>query len=240
MRSLSEVQRAFGAALADPASVDERLPLLDVYRVNVAQNCIKALAGAYPILRKIVGADFFDAMAWSFVRAHPSRSGNLARYGAEMAGFVCGFDPARDLAYLPDVARMEWLAHRAYYAADPAPFNQAGLRGGAQLRPRLAPACALLTSPWPLARIWRTHQDDYRGSLDGVLGGGREHVLVCRPRWRVQVQALALGDWIFLDSSARGRPLGEALVRATLGDADFDASLALARWVDAGVIVTLE
>ncbi|MGH7551852.1 MAG: DNA-binding domain-containing protein, partial [Longimicrobiales bacterium] len=43
-----------------PALALERLA---VYRGNVDGNCAKALANAYPILRTVVGGEFFDAMA---------------------------------------------------------------------------------------------------------------------------------------------------------------------------------
>jgi hypothetical protein len=205
-----------------------------VYRGNVFGNWAQALAGAYPIVRKIVGADFFDGLARQYARAHPSASGDLNEYGAQLPDFVAAFPATQDLPYLPDVARMEWLAHRAYYAEDAALFNLRTLDGYSVLR--LAPACALLVSEWPLARIWTVHQDDYEGEIDVDLRSGPDRILVHRPGWRAQVRSLATGDYRFLDSVREKRTLEEALEAAAAEDAAFDPSLALARWVDAGVI----
>ena len=212
MPSLLEIQSEFAIALLGRGGP----PGLAVYRGNVYGNWAQALAGAYPIVRKIVGADFFDGLAHEYTRVHRSTSGDLNEYGADMADFVAGFQHTQDLPYLPDVARMEWLAHLAYYAA--------------------APVCMLLASPWPLGRIWTVHQDDYEGEVDVDLQAGPDRVLVHRPRWRVHVRSLASGDFCFLESLSRGTALGEALEAAIGQEASFDVSTALVRWVDAGVI----
>ena len=158
MPSLLEAQAQFAAALFARAGP----PGMAVYRGNVFGNWAQALASAYPIVRKIVGAEFFAGLAREYSREHPSSSGDLNEYGELLPEFVAAFPHTQDLPYLPDVARMEWLAHRAYYAADPSPFDLMKISNSdpEALRPRLAPACALLASEWPLARIWTVHQDD--------------------------------------------------------------------------------
>ena len=226
MPSLLEMQRAFAEALLAPGAPS---PGIAVYRSNVNGNWTGALAAAYPIVRKIVGEDFFDGLAHAYGRARPSASGDLNEYGAYMAQFVAEFPHTQDLPYLPDVARMEWLAHCAYYAADAAPFHVTDT-------PQLAPACALLESHWPLGRIWTVHQDDYEGEIAVDLDAGPDRILVHRPRWRVQVLSLGPADFRFLEALREGRELGEALDAAL--DEAFDVSTALARWVDAGVITS--
>jgi hypothetical protein len=234
MPSLLEFQTGYAGALLGQAGS----PGLAVYRGNAFGNWAQALAGAYPIVRKIVGEEFFEGLAREYARAYPSASGDLNEYGAGLAEFVAASAHTQDLPYLPDVARMEWLAHRAYYAANATPFDPTKISNSnpEALRPRLAPACALLASDWPLARIWTVHQDDYEGEIDVDLGSGPDRILVHRPRWRAQVRSLAPGDYRFLELVRQGKTLGEALEAAVAEDASFDPSLALAGWVDAGVI----
>ena len=110
MRSLLEWQSGFAASLLGRGGA----PGVSVYRSNAFGNWAQALAGAYPIARKVVGADFFEGLAREYARAYPSASGDLNEYGAHLAEFVAAFPHTQDLPYLPDVARMEWLAHRAY------------------------------------------------------------------------------------------------------------------------------
>jgi hypothetical protein len=226
MPSLPELQREFGAALLDGGGP----PRMAVYRGNVFGNWSAALGGAYPVMRRIVGAQFFDAMARDYARAHPSQSGDLHEYGAQLAGFLGAYPHTQDLPYLPDVASMEWLAHRAYYAADAAAFDFS--------RPtevRLAPACALLESAWPLARIWEAHQEGGDPALVD-LGAGPDRVLVHRPGWRAEVCSLRPGDYRFLEGLQTGAALGAALEAAVVCDTGFVPQVALAAWVQAGVL----
>jgi hypothetical protein len=213
-------------------------PGMAVYRSNIFGNWAQALAGAYPIVRKIVGEEFFEGLAREYARSHPSVSGDLNEYGAQLAEFVAGFAHTQDLPYLPDVARMEWLAHRAYYAADPRPFDLEVFKTSSAetVRLALAPACALLASDWPLARIWTVHQDDYEGEFDVDLRAGPDRILVHRPKWRAQVRSLAPGDYRFLDFARQRKTLSDALEAAAAEDPDFEPSLALVSWLDAGVI----
>src|SRR5204862_7472176 len=94
---------------------------------NVMANAMRALADVYPITRKLVGDEFFDGLAREYCRQHPSVSGDLNELGEHLADFVGAFAHTQPLPYLPDVARLEWLAHVAHYAADHAPFDIAHL-----------------------------------------------------------------------------------------------------------------
>ena len=122
MQSLLELQRRFGAALRDPIAAN--MPRgFSVYIGNVRGNWTRALAAAYPIVRKIVGEGFFEGLAWDFARDHGSPSGDLNEFGERLPDYLAAYPETRDLPYLPDVATMEWLAHRIYYAPDPAPVD---------------------------------------------------------------------------------------------------------------------
>jgi hypothetical protein len=228
MPSLLEAQRAFAAALLGAAPA----PLhMAVYRANVFGNWSAALTGAYPVVRAIVGAEFFGGLAHHYAHAHPSQSGDLNAYGSQLAAFLDSFAHTRDLPYLPDVARLEWLVHRAYYAAQAAPFDPA--------RPeqaRLAPACAFLESAWPLAQIWQAHQEGGKpAAVD--LHARPGCVLVHRPGWRVEVSPLGTGDHALLRGLHDGAALGAALEAAVAADPAFLPGVSFPAWVNAGVIV---
>jgi hypothetical protein len=257
MLELDELQQTFAAALTDAAQAPRAARLLirgapagaveriAIYRGNVIANARKALASAYPVTVKIVGDEFFDGLAREYLRRHPSVSGDLNSFGAEFARFVAAFPHTQDLPYLPDVARLEWLAHRAHYAADAPPFDATRLASIAEsawgeLRPVLAPACALLESQWPLARIWEVHQDDYSGEFAVDLDAGPDRVLIQRPRFRVQVASVSTGAYCFLQHAADGATIALALAAALDAESGFDFPAALAAWAAAGVIVGFE
>ena len=137
---------------------------------------------------------------------------------------------------------MEWLAHRAHFAADAARFDPARLADvpperHSLLRLQCTPTSALITSDWPLARIWEVHQDGYCGDLSVDFDAAPGRFLVLRPRWDVTLESLTHGDYRFLTEAKRGATLGEALEAAASADSGFDAANALARWIGKGVIV---
>jgi hypothetical protein len=256
MPSLPELQDRIAAALTDPGlapetadlfrgPLDRVLPRLGIYRGNFVGNCSTALAGAYPIVQKIVGAEFFRELARAYVRSTPSTSANLNLYGSTFPVFLGEFVPVADLLYLPDVARMEWYAHLAYFSADSAPFDSSSLARippemFGELHPRLAPHCSLLDSPWPLERLWLVHQDHYDGPFEVDLDGRPDRILVYRDGWRAQVKSLAPGDFRFLEAALSGENLGATLEVAISADSQFAPSTALGRWINAQIIVCLE
>jgi hypothetical protein len=254
MPDLATVQQLVAAALAGSARSGDALSLiagehahgrLALYRANVAANAALALAATYPIVRKLVGAEFFDGLARAYSDAHPSVSGDLNELGQHFADFVQTFPSARELPYLPDVARLEWLAHQAHYAADHAPLDVGRL---ASIReddyPRLAltlhPAVAMLASAYPLFRIWEVHQDDYQGEIAVDLGSGAEHIIVYRPQYRVTVAKLTRGESAFLGAVGQGGLLGAALEQALAADAGFDLAASLQCWTTANIVVALD
>ncbi len=253
MRELAAVQSLFGAALADPAVADHAAELfagaparvrgrLAIYRGNILGNTGKALGAAYPVIQELVGDEFFAGLARAYAQTHPSADGDLSEYGAGFASFLDAFPHVRDLPYLPDVARLEWLVHRAHYAADDPPLDIRRLEtvtegDYSRLLEQLHSAVGLLGSNYPVGRIWEVHDPDYAGKIAVDLDSGPQHVLVYRPRFRASVAVLNAGEAAFLAAVAERKPLHAALERALAADAGFDLGQSLQRWVVSNVIV---
>jgi hypothetical protein len=218
---------------------------LEVYRNNYLGNLHDALAGAYPVIKQLVGDDFFRFMARKFVEQYPSRSANLHHYGAELADFLTGFAPAQELVYLPDVAALEWASHVAYFAEDAALLALDSL---AQLAPEqypslllhLHPACRIVRSPYPVNAIWHAHQPGAAADFHIDLASGAAIVLVSRKEDRVHVTDLseAQADWIARIQS--GNPLGAATIATLERYADFDLQATLLKLVALHVLTGFE
>ena len=253
MPSLSELQRGFAAAtlfgdraaLANLGIVGGRLgeaARLAIYRNNVLANYRKALAASYPVVHALVGPAFFGAAVEAFVRAHPSTRGDVNRYGGELSRFLATYPPARPLPYLADVARLEWAIDQAAIAAD-APALDAEALGAVpqsrlgELRFRLHPSVRLVSSPYPIFRIWQANQVGQEQDERIELGAGGDALLVGRGEDGVAIQRLDAGTHAFLLALGHHRPLAEALERALASAADFDLGAALRRHVAGRIIV---
>ncbi|MFZ1713552.1 MAG: DNA-binding domain-containing protein [Nitrosomonas sp.] len=205
---------------------------IEVYRNNYRGNLHDTLAGAYPVIEQLVGKDFFRLLTRRFIGQHLSRSGNLHHYGAEMAGFVAAFEPAQELAYLPDVAALEWACHCAYFADDAATLDIDKL---AQVLPEqypnlilhIHPACHLVRSRYPIAAIWHAHQPGATGDFHIDLDSGSSNALVSRKHDVVLVNELTEADAAWLQSIQAGTQLGEATATTLEHYPDFNLQAAL-------------
>lgn len=207
-------------------------------------SAAKALGLVHPVLRLIVGDEFFAGLARTFWRTHPPHSGNLNECGEGFAAFLAQFEPVRELPYLPDVVRLELQVHRAYGAADHRPVSVQVLAGAAhadlaarRLRPQAA--LALFASAWPVASIWQQHQADHVGPLDIDLAMA-ERVLVFRDALQVRVQAVDAAEFAFWWACQEGCALAEAIGRAIDADPAFDPLGVMQRAFMRGLVVAFE
>ncbi|MCK0209747.1 putative DNA-binding domain-containing protein [Starkeya koreensis] len=198
-----------------------------VYRNNVAVGLIRALETRFPAVRSLVGEEFFGAMARDFIRSHPPASPVLAGFGDELPGFLAGFEPAADLPYLADIARIEAARTRAYHAADLARLDAsvfAALPPDAleRLRITLHPAATVVRSIHP---VW-----DILAAASGagdVTEWTPQAVLIDRPHLDVVMRPLPVGTAAFLAALAADAPLGDAATSASAADPAFNPTAAL-------------
>jgi hypothetical protein len=211
-----------------------------VYRNNVAVALIGAVEARYPVVRRLVGDDFFRAMAGAFVATEKPRSPTLIHYGDDFPAFVAGFPPAVAVPYLADVARLENAWVEAYHAADADPLGLDALTaiapdGLEALRFRPHPAARLLGFAHPAASIWEASQGDGEPRAPTVWAA--EEALVTRPDADVFVRVLPPGGFAFAAALFSGATLGEA---AALAAADgFDPGDHLIGLVEAGAFQSL-
>lgn len=208
-----------------------------VYRNNVVASLINALRSKFPVTERIVGEEFFAGMARLFVMAHPPRSKILHAYGDDFGDFIEAFEPAADLPYLADTARLEAARTRAYHMADATPlgpddFGCLDPQAIAALRLTLHPSLQVLRSRHPVVTIWAMNAGETElGALDHTTA---EDALVLRPYLKVTTRCLPPGGATFLDTLARNLTLGEAAEHAAADNARFDLTANLAGLIGAG------
>lgn len=213
-----------------------------VYRNNVASGLAGALASRFPAARRIVGEDFFAAMAGEFIRLFPPRSPLLMSYGDGFADFVESFEPARELAYLPDVIRLEAARGHAYHAADAAPLDAGELsRAAPEQLAHLVflphPSLSILRSAHPIVTIWAMNSGEM--DLAPIEPWASEDALIVRPHMLVEIHRLPPGGAIFLQALVRGATLAQAAETAALSAAEFDLSANLAGLLQSGAFTAI-
>jgi hypothetical protein len=216
-----------------------------VYRNNYRGNLHDTLASVYPVLRQLVGEPFFRLLAKHFIEGHPSRSGNLHRYGSEMTEFLMHFENTQHLVYLPDMARLEWAYHQAYFADDVAAFDLTRVSGIAPesytgMQWRLHPSSSLITSDYPVAAIWQAHQQDAATDFNIDLESGGDCLLVHRHGLSVDIVGIAPASLHWLAQLQRNINLGAATESTLSVHPDFDLATTLRHWLAQGVLIDFE
>lgn len=218
-------QASFQAAILDPAAAvpegvvnPDGAPAtkrFDVYRNNVAVGLSDALEAAFPVVRKLVGDEFFRAMAGVYLRKHPPKSPLIMFYGDAMPQFLGRFGPAKSIAYLPDVAQLELGLRHAYHAADATPVDAQALAAltpdalmGAKLR--IAPATQTVISEYPIHAIYRanTQSDAPKPVMQA------EAVLITRAGYDPEIHAINAAAAACVNALCTGQSLGQAMAVA--------------------------
>jgi hypothetical protein len=252
MRGLHEAQRRFRDALLnhDARLVDRQirsdgLPIdrrLGIYRNNVFTNLREALRALFPVTDKLVGQEFFDYAANEYIHRYPSPAGDLNQFGEYLAEFFSAFEPAAGLPYLPDVARLEWLAHMVYQAGE---HNSMAIQQLATVTPErygdlhfiLNPACALLVSAYPVHRIWHVNQSGYVGDPIVDLNAGGVRLLLQRHAALIELQTLSVGEWELLSLLAQDKDFATACAQALHAEPTLNLGDTLARLVTQATLV---
>lgn len=218
---------------------DERtLGGIAVYRNTAIKGRIDALEANYPTVSQLVGTDWFRAAAREFVEAEPGDDPVLAAFGAGFADWLATFEPARDMPYLPPVARLDRAWTEAHLAADAVPLagSQAAAAGLALTATpaRLHPSVRLFWFDWTAPSLWLAHRYP---SLQADLSWDPEPegLLIHRPGAEVRARRLSRAEWVFLDACRKGRPFGVASLSARSVRPGADISALFADLITLGV-----
>jgi hypothetical protein len=244
MSTLRELQAQIRVAMLDgdereaAATVhhDELGPSarLAVYRHHVLTSLTAVLESTYPVVARLVDPRFFRFAADRYIRAQPPTGPCLFEYGGSFGDFLEAFEPTRHLAYLPDVARLEWAMNVALHAPDAAPIDSAGLRSGAAVT--LHPSLTLITSPWPIDVIWHANQPDAT-DLTVDLGAGAVRLQVWRAGDDVVFRRLGAGALAVRDALLRTGDLEQAAEGALAADPAVDLTGLIRELLDEGILI---
>ncbi len=251
---LSELQKLFYAAIAtkDANSIQQLQPQmhstehlsfergLSAYQGSVVGKLSRALEDIYPVCCRLVGAQFFTAMARQYIRRHPSQSPDLGDYGEQLPTFLAQFEPTASLPYLPDVARLEWHWHRIFNSADQPGLDLVAL---GQVPPgrwpelvlQLPDNSVLMTSPYPVHRIWQVNQADTSSTGTIDLNEGGVNLFLWRDQYETRIDLPNAAEWQLLQAFASGAPFGEICAQLEHNDG-IDVTALLPIWVQRGWI----
>lgn len=244
--TLSRYQDAFArAVLAPGASPDAEVshltaqPAFAVYRNTVMKGCIDALQANFPAVARLVGEEWFRDAAAVYVRQTLPTDPTLLRYGSDFADFLANFEPAAELPYLSDVARLDRLWMEAHTAPDEETLDPAAI---AKLAPETLARTTLhphASARWawfadaPIYTIWSQNRGEAVPSAN--IDWKPEGALLVRRDDAVDWIALDAAGGAFLDTCAASGSLAAAADAALEAQSNVNLAQLLSTLLTAGV-----
>jgi hypothetical protein len=256
--SLKQLQETFYQGIFDPSATNIKQASayilttkqllesdrLSIYRGSILGGITTALTNIYPVCVKLVGENYFTHMVAGYLKNTPSNSPDIGNYGEYLPAYIADFEPAKTLTYLADVARLEWLWHIAFNASNDHSSSQ-------NIRPLTAlqnvqedelpsvkfcsvSSAHLLSSPYPVQKIWQVNQADFDGDQSVNLDAGGVNLVV----WRnadlgMRIDALSDDETTFISAVLNNASLGD-IAELTFSQ---DLNLIVQRCIQAELII---
>lgn len=245
---LHEWQKHFAEALRAPAMASipadntflgTQVHRFSVYRDNMIGSLVEALGQTFPVTRQLVGGQFFDAVAADFVREDPPRAPRLSRYGGSFPERLRAMRQLRDLAYVADVAILEWARIESYFAGSSTEtllvetLLSQPTESLSDLIFRTVPSLRVVSTQTAAHSIWVAHQtaEPDLSSVDPWHGEAVR--LLCKSAGLV-VDVITAAHAHFLQALQSGQNLTTAALAASDIDPAFDLQSTLMAELSAG------
>ena len=201
----------------------------DIYRKNTHGARLAALEQAYPVCVRILGDSVFRSIAREFVSRDDQDHSDLNTYGENLhlhiQQLIGGRRLPPDFSYLPDLARLEFMLHRAYYADDDPQFDFAAfeqaLNNGIDISFQLSSTLGLLTSVYPLYQIWENNRSQ-TDSHEVTAIDSKQYLVIHRTAVRPAVTAVEHDTYRLLTAMTGASSLNQLLDET---DANLDRQL---------------
>lgn len=217
-----------------------------IYQNNVFYSLTTALGDLYPVVKQLVGDEFFTSTAGVYFRQYPPQKAAMVFLGENFADFLREFEHTRTMAYLPDIARLELARHRAYHATDKISLTTESVASIApdllaQSIIELHPSLQCIQSPEPIFSIWQNNQDeepnesqkkqalqepydreDVSPPKETIQLGEPQHVLVVRPVYSVDMYQVPSDIYDFIQYVQQRCTLADAIENTLDRHVDFD------------------
>ncbi|CBV43539.1 DNA-binding domain-containing protein [Halomonas elongata] len=243
MTSLAEWQQRFAEALRAPDAADSgpsRQQGFAVYRNNVRQSLIEALAATFPHTRTLLGERFFTSVANDYARHHLPDEPRLIRYGYRFADILDSLPAMADYPYVIDICRLERARLDVSHAAAAPPLDAERLARAHDpdaLQCKPCPASHHLIGRHDVLDLWQALE---RGEAGAPVGArGQWHWLLVRHGRRVDIQPVTPTCGALYHALEARPALGEALAACSQRHGQTETGEALGTLIGLGALMRL-
>jgi hypothetical protein len=213
-----------------------------VYRNNVTISLIRAMESNFPVVRRLLGAQYFAGLAREFVQGHPPQSPLMFHYGDAFADYLMSQEDLAEFPYLHDIAKLEQQMRLAYHEAD-APCLMTNMLTEVPEEALMQstflphPAMALVRSAFAIHTIHAANQGDNTTPVVDITES--QSVLVTRPLHDIVLHRLDEAHFAFFEALNSGVPFGSAAEAAFEVDGSFDLTSAISLLLMSGAFQSI-
>lgn len=206
----------------DPTELEQVLQLsgnrerLSIYTNNVHSSRIQVLNDIFPISLKLVGDQFFNAVAGAYFEIHPPSTPYLHLSGNEFPSFLKTFKHTKDMVFLHDIAKLELLWNTAYHAEDRTVLEITKIRNLDPARVLdcvaiLHPSCGVFSGQIPVYDTWQAIRSD-SVDVDYLETKTPQNIFVTRQEEEVVVFCIPKEICVFIECVLKQQTIGAALM----------------------------
>jgi hypothetical protein len=122
LKPASEQETTIRSRFLDPQYPDPHNGL-KVYRGNLVFGLIGAMQETYVFTKVLLGESNFNFFCRDFLYQNPSHNADLIQFGGGFGEFLSQREEINHIAFIADVARLEWALERAFYSGAEKTFS---------------------------------------------------------------------------------------------------------------------
>lgn len=199
-------------------SKDEYLSArLQAYSNNYQGGLTAFLKITYPQVYSHLGEHNFNFICRDYIAENPMIKSEIDEYGHTFPQFLAHQISVRtqmqELAFLPDIAKVDWAVQSSYYnemrsTFDFDSFAKLNIEQQHDVNFSLAPDIIVVGSHWPLEKLWQSHNESQ--ILEDIEYTHDIHwVIIERPDLAVSVKSISPLYEKYVSSIKQGATLAE-------------------------------
>ncbi len=188
-----------------------------IYSGSVHGILTQALGIMFPICKSLVGDDFFNNMCKIFIDKNPPNTSFFAEYGSQLPEFIGTFEHVKDLPYLQDVARLEWIRQVIWHEEESHSSDFSGLatlseEDQSKVIFKLSKRMRLIKSDYRIDELWFAHQPDSEIELEDININKAVKLIIKRDQNIIKISTFSENEtdsnfWDFLYAISKGNNL---------------------------------
>ena len=206
---------------------------LDIYRNNTNGARIDALALVYPVCNIILGDEVFRSIAREYVLSSNDTQSDLNHYGELFnRHFQLLLNTGRlpeEYMYLSDLAKLEFIIHRAYYADNDPDFNfqlfEQKINNEESFYLKISVSLGLVKSAYPVYEIWLKN-NNHQTTKNIYAIEEMQYLLIHRDSYKPVVNPVEKYEYVLLDAC-----INEVLFQGIVESSEYNIDVILPKLI---------